>query len=186
MDDLAVNDELGNLVRGCAAGDRAAFRTVYERQAAHLYGMALRLTREPTVASDVVHDTFLQLWHNAARFDPARGSAETWLATMLRYRAIDALRRLVPDDRDTALPEPPDEAPDALALLVRSDDARALRACLDGLDGKQRRAVTMAFLDGLSHGELAAALHTPLGTIKSTVRRGLLALRRCLQGGVAA
>ena len=84
---------VARLVERCGAGDRAAFRALYDAQAARLYGIALRITRQPGLAADAVHDALLQVWQKAARFDPARGAAEAWLTGLVRYRAIDIVRR---------------------------------------------------------------------------------------------
>ncbi|WP_422921310.1 sigma-70 family RNA polymerase sigma factor [Rhizosaccharibacter radicis] len=181
----AQSDDLDVLVHRCSLADEAAFRLLYQRESARLYGIALRITRQPSLAADLVHDTFLQLWQNAIRFDPHRGSARVWLATLLRYRAIDALRRAGREEQLIELPDIADDGADAMARLVESDQARELLACLTALEPIQQRVVRMAFFDGLSHGELAVHLAAPLGTVKSWVRRGLVALRRCLDEGAA-
>src|SRR5690349_8392359 len=93
MDATVTEDELALLLARCAESDGAAFRRLYEAQSAALYGVALRLTRNATLAADVLHDAFLQVWRNAARFDPARGNARAWLVSLVRYRALDALAR---------------------------------------------------------------------------------------------
>ena len=179
------SDELAALIGRCGRQDKAAFRTLYDLTSARLYGSALRLTRQPAAAADVVHDTFLQLWQNAARFDPERGTPEAWLTTLLRYRAIDATRRTAREHPEAELQEIVDEQPDALAVLLGRDDARALHACLEALEPTQRRAVALAFFEGYSHGQLAAHLAAPLGTVKSWVRRALSSLRHCLDAGIA-
>ncbi len=174
-------DELGALLHRCGTGDQSAFRELYDGQSSRLYGLALRLTRHPQLAADAVHDTLMQVWQKAARFDPARGAAEAWLSTLLRYRAIDVIRRTGREETGTALPELVDTGPDALATLAAREDAASLRHCMDALDPSQRQVVTMAFVDGLSHSQLAATLGAPLGTVKTWVRRALIALRRCLE-----
>ncbi|MCQ8278843.1 sigma-70 family RNA polymerase sigma factor [Acetobacteraceae bacterium KSS8] len=176
----ALDDDLDSLVQRCSLADKAAFRMIYERESAYLYGIALRMTRQPALAADLVHDTFLQLWRNAARYDSRHGTARVWLATLVRYRAIDALRRTGREEHLTESPDIADDADDALTRLEESDGARDLLACLTGLEPIQQRAVRLAFFDGLSHGQLADRLQAPLGTVKSWVRRGLLSLRRCL------
>ena len=181
----ATSESLGALLRQCGQGDRIAFREVYDRESPRLYGLALRLTRQPAVASDVVHDTMLQVWQKAVRFDPDRGSAEAWLSTMLRYRAIDAIRRTSREEGGGDLPEIADTGPDAYASLAAVEETGALRSCLDALEPAQHRVVTLAFFDGLSHSELAAKLEAPLGTVKSWVRRALIALRRCIDTEVS-
>ena len=172
---------LAELLARCAAGDRAAFRSVYDLQSARLYGIALRLTRQPALAADAVHDAFLQVWQRSSRFDPARGQPEAWLAGLLRYRAIDLLRKRGREDYGFEPAEEVDREPGPLDQLATSEQAEALRRCLEELDENQRRVVLLAFVDGLSHSELATSLKSPLGTVKSWVRRALIGLRRCLE-----
>ncbi len=173
--------ELAALLRACAGGDRAAFRRLYDREAARLYGVALRLTRSPALAADAVQEALLQVWQNAARFDPSRGAAEAWLVTLVRYRALDLVRRTAREVPGLEPPETEDETPDALAGLLRSAEGAALQRCLEALEPERRRLIVMAFVDGLTHADLATRLGAPLGTVKSWIRRALLSLRRCLE-----
>ncbi len=165
-----------------AAGDRLAFRRLYEQQSPRLYAVALRITRHGALAADAVHDAFLQVWRNAARFDAARGGAEVWLISLVRYRALDIARRRGREVPDTDVPERPDEDPDPLQRLQSSREAAALHRCLDQLEPDRRRLVALAFAEGLTHAELAERLATPLGTVKSWIRRSLAVLRTCLEG----
>lgn len=184
MADEPIRDDgeaLNGLLSRCGGGDRAAFRRLYDLQSARLYGQALRLTRQPQLAADAVHDAFLQVWQRSSRFDPARGHAEAWLSSLLRYRAIDILRKRSRENYGVEAADEPDPGPDPLHQLVSSSDGIALRRCLDQLEEGQRRVVLLAFVDGLSHSELASRLQAPLGTVKSWVRRALLGLRRCLE-----
>jgi RNA polymerase sigma-70 factor (ECF subfamily) len=168
------------LLRRCAGGDRGAFRTLYDRWGSRLLGIALRITRQAPLAADATQDAFVQIWQQAHRFDPARGSAEAFLVSLVRYRALDVVRRhsrevpgYEPDERE-------DEAPDALSRLVTTAEGAALQRCLNTLEPERRRLVVLAFVDGLSHSELAQRLRVPLGTVKSWIRRSLLSLRECL------
>ncbi len=172
--------ETAALLRACGGGDRAAFRRLYELWGARLHGIALRITRQPSLAADATHDAFVEVWQRAARFDPARGSPESWLVSLVRYRALDIVRRRA---REVGGYEPADEpadTPDALAALIESAEGAALQHCLDDLDPERRRIILLAYIDGLSHGELSERLRLPLGTVKSWIRRGLRALRGCL------
>jgi RNA polymerase sigma-70 factor (ECF subfamily) len=178
--DEPAND-LATLLGRCARQDRAAFRSLYDRQAARLHGIALRITRQPALAADAVHDTFVALWQHAGSFDPSRGSAEAWLTSIARYRALDIARRRVREVTGMEMPEVADPEPDALAKLSGSAEVAALRQCLEVLEPDRRTLVLKAFVDGLSHGELAQKLAMPLGTVKSTIRRALAALKRCLE-----
>ena len=178
-------EEIAQLLISCASGDAAAFRRLYELQSAPLYGVALRITRQPALAADAVHDALLQVWRNAERFDPARGSARAWLATLVRYRAMDAARKT---RREVSSPEQDERAdtdPDPLERLLSTRDGQALHRCLQDVAPERRTLVVMAFVDGLTHAEIATRLRQPMGTVKSTIRRALLTLRTCL-GGTAA
>ncbi|HTU56741.1 MAG TPA: sigma-70 family RNA polymerase sigma factor [Acetobacteraceae bacterium] len=175
----AVNPLAGLLGR-IAAGDQAAFRKLYELVSPLLYAVALRITGERALAADALQEAFIQVLNRSSRFDPARGSAEAWLVSLVRYRALDIVRGrrrevLGFEPEDAALDEP-----DALARLSADEDGAALRTCLEALEADRRRLIELAFLDGFSQAELAQRLGMPLGTVKSSIRRGLLKLRECL------
>lgn len=176
----AEPDTTDTLIIRCAAGDRAAFRMLYDRWAPKLNGIALRITRQPSLAADATHDAFVQLWRHAARFDPERGSGDAFLVTLVRYRSLDIVRRAVREVPGYEAADEPDETPDAFAQLAAAGEGNALHRCLGRLEPERRRMVVMAFVDGLSHSALAERLGQPLGTIKSTIRRSLLSLRECL------
>jgi len=175
------SSESATLLQRTAAGDRGAFRALYEGQSPRLYAVALRITRQSALASDAVHDAFLQVWRNAGRFDPTRGNPETWMTSLVRYRALDIARRRTREVPGDDLPEPEDDAPDPLATLASAREAADLHRCLQGLEPDRRRLVALAFVEGLSHSDLAERLAIPLGTIKSWIRRSLLSLRACLE-----
>jgi RNA polymerase sigma-70 factor, ECF subfamily len=173
-------DDTASLLRRCADGDRAAFRLLYDRWGSRLHGIALRITRQASLAADATQDAFVQIWQQAHRFDPERGSAEAFLVSLVRYRALDLVRRqsrevpgYEPDERE-------DESPDALSRLVSTAEGAALHRCLGTLEAERRRLVVLAFVEGLSHSDLAERLKVPLGTVKSSIRRSLLSLRECL------
>ncbi len=167
------------LLGRCAGGDRAAFRALYDRHAPRLYAVAMRITRQPGPANDAVQEAFIQVWRNAGQFDAARGSAEAWMTGLVRYRALDLLRRGGPPTQSLD-DSPLEQAADALSALDARADGRALRQCLERLEPDRRRMVILAFVEGFSHSELATRLTTPLGTIKSNIRRSLASLRECL------
>jgi RNA polymerase sigma-70 factor (ECF subfamily) len=182
VDKIRTPSSLQELVEAAARGSRAALKRLYELESRRLYGIALRITRRPELAADALQDAFVQIWQNAATFTAERGDAAAWLAGIVRYRALDAVRRA---GREVLSDDPTlgdrAEEPD---VLERLDDARtqgALKRCLDGLEQNQRRCIVLAFVDGLSHAEIAARLPAPLGSVKSWVRRGLLSLRSCLE-----
>ena len=176
----AEPDDTAALLHRCAGGDRAAFRLLYDRWSDRLYGIALRITRQAPLAADATQEAFVQIWQQAHRYDAERGAPETWLISIVRYRAVDIARRR---SREVAGYEPEereDEAPDALARLVRTAEGAALQRCLAELQEDRRRLVVLAFVGGLSHSELAKRMRVPLGTVKSWLRRSLIALRQCL------
>lgn len=182
MDRTVAAEDLGSLIPRVAAGDRAAFRRVYDTHASRMYAVALRITRQGPLASDAVHDAFLQLWRNAGQFDALRGNPEAWLLSLVRYRALDITRRRVREVSDEDMPETIDDDPDPLQRLTAARDAAALHACLGQLETERRRLLAMAFIDGLSHSEVAERVKMPLGTVKSWIRRSLQSLRLCLEG----
>ena len=177
-----ASPDLAALLGRVAAGDRAAFRRLYDAEAPRLYAVALRITRQGPLAADAVHDALLQVWRHAGSFDAARGNPAAWLLSLVRYRALDIARRRGREVSDEDLPEPVDADPDPLARLAANRDAAALRACLAQLEQERRRLVLLAFVDGLSHSEVAERLSLPLGTVKSWIRRSLQSLRLCLEG----
>ena len=144
--------------------------------------MALRITRQPALASDAVHDALLQVWRNAARFDPARGTARAWLLSLVRYRALDLVGRTGREVLGADVPEQADPDPSALDRLQTTQEGRALHDCLQTIEPERRYLVVLAFVEGLTHTEVAARAGQPLGTVKSAIRRALLALRSCLAG----
>lgn len=174
--------ELAALFPAIAAGDRLAFARLYERTSAKLYGVALRILRNETEAEEVLQDVYVSVWRNAGRFQVERASPITWLAVLARNRAIDRIRGRKP--AAASLDEAGDPASadlGALELLEQADDRKALEDCLGRLDEGPRRAIVSAFLDGASHSQVAALEQVPLGTMKSRIRRALIALRHCLE-----
>lgn len=177
-----ASDDLAALMRSVAAGDRGAFRAVYERTSAKLYGICLRLLGSEAEAQDVLQEAYVTVWRSAGRFDAAKASAITWLAVVARNKAIDRLRQRRPEgDQLDAAAEIADEGPLATAVIEQEEDSRRLAHCLDQLEERSRAMIRAAFLDGATYPELAEREGVPLGTMKSWIRRGLLRLRGCLE-----
>src|SRR3712207_4171669 len=175
---LDLNHALGQ----CARGDRLALRAIYDSEAPRMIGVAMRLLRRRALAEEAVHDTFLQVWKKADSFDPSRGEARSWIYAILRNRALNILRGetrtdLVDDFEPMGLVS---EEENAEAVMMRLSDTGSLKRCLEGLEPARRQAITLAYIHGLSHGELAGRLGVPLGTIKSWIRRSLISLRDCM------
>lgn len=195
MDPSSSDSLLLTLLQRTAAGDERAFRALYDRTSPQLYALATKMMRTAEAAEDVLQDAFVQAWHRAGDYHAERGSVMAWLSSIVRYRAIDALRRRRNEARpaseslleDTAAAlqrlESPDEAGSGagpLASAVADDEAHRLRLCLARLSQAQKQSVALAFFHGMSHHELARCLALPLGTIKSRLRRSLQRLRECL------
>ena len=167
------------LVSRVRAGDQNAMGTLYDRYSPLVYAVGLRVLADTAAAEDVLQEVFMQLWRNPARFDASRGSLGAWLAVIARNRAIDALRkrRYESDIEDIVVSVEPDLASEA----DRSRAAKNVRDVLNGMHPAQRQALEMAFFEGLTHTEIAAKIGEPLGTIKTRIRAGLLALRKALK-----
>ena len=178
-----------------ALGDRAAFATLYRASSAHLFGIILRINSDRAQAEDILQEIYVSIWNAAKDFDPARSQPQTWLTSIARNRAIDSLRRRrsevstvsrhAPatdgsDDEIDRLAEVPSDGAGPLELLQQAAQARAVTHCLQQLSAEQQQCVALAFYQGLSHAEVAAHLAQPLGSVKSWVRRALIALKGCL------
>ncbi len=161
------------------AGDQEALGALYDRYSPLVYAVGLRVLADAGAAEDVLQEVFMQLWRNPARFDATRGSLGAWLAVIARNRAIDVLRKrhFESDIEDVVVSVEPDLALEA----DRSRTAKNVRGALNGMHPSQRLALEMAFFEGLTHTEIAAKTGEPLGTIKTRIRAGLLALRKALK-----
>lgn len=166
------------LVLAMAAGDRDALARLYERHSALLLGLALKIVRERREAEDLLHDVFLEAWRRAKEFDPKRGRVRTWLAIRMRSRALDQQKsaRVSRNAGDAGLELLPDDGE-----RVTPDHAR-VRAALADLPADQRRALELAYFEGLSCSEIAARLAIPIGTVKSRLAAALGRLRECIGG----
>lgn len=191
------NQVLAKLLRDTAAGDSLAFQTLYDDTSSYLYALALKLMRGQAAADDVLQDAFVQVWHRASDYHSERGRVIGWMSSIVRYRAIDALRKQhhdVPFDdalesvtseiqRFEASGDVNDDAGGLgtpVASAIAADDSRYLKKCLSRLSDSQKQSVALAFYHGMTHQELSDCLALPLGTIKSRLRRGLQRLKECL------
>jgi RNA polymerase sigma-70 factor, ECF subfamily len=175
-------DPLAPLIAAVAAEDRAAFRALYQASAAKLMGVSLRILKDRQEAEDAVQEVFTRVWLKARGFDATRGSGLGWLVTLMRNHAIDRLRARVPQAADAAALEVlADAAPRAEARLVAKGEARRIGDCIDGLEPARAQAVRGAYLDGLSYDDLARRHAVPLNTMRTWLRRSLMALRECME-----
>lgn len=181
-DSAAPAPNLNNALSECARGDRLALRRIYDSEAPRMLGVAMRLLRRRALAEEAVHDTFMTVWQKAQTFDPNRGDARAWLYAVLRNRSLNILRGesrtdLIENFEPMGLVS---EDEDAESVMLRLSDEGSLKRCLERLEPTRRKAITLAYIHGLTHGELAGRLGVPLGTVKSWIRRSLAALRECL------
>lgn len=180
----ARNRELAGLLCQTARGSRAAFQRLYEATAPQLYGILLRMLKRRDLAEEALQEAFVNVWQNAAGYDAGKGAVGTWLASIVRYRALDLLRRerrLVPVEDAPALADARLEPAHPLEPMSEAEQ-RNLEICLQRLSERQHRSLELAYFGGRTHEEIARQLRSPLGTVKSWVRRGLQRLRDCLEG----
>ena len=178
---------LEELVATAARGDEQAFAELYDQTSPRVYGMVLRVVRDPAQAAEVTQDIYLEVWRQSARFDAGRGGVLPWLLMIAHRRAVDRVRSaqsaMVRDDRYALLNE---ERPyDSVSEQVQTSlEAQRVRRVLDDLTPAQREAVTLAYFGGYTHAEVAQLLKLPLGTVKTRIRDGLIRMRDAL--GVTA
>ena len=176
------------LLSRIAMGDQVAFAEFYEVTSSHLYGVALRILKDPPAAEEILQEAYVNVWHHAGSYEVAKSQPMTWLTSIVRNRCLDQLRRrevetvtLTSDDDDAPEYDLPSETMTPAEMLLAGAEARSVRDCVDALDAGPKQAIALAFYQGMSHSELAKHLHEPLGTVKSWVRRGLERLKSCLE-----
>jgi RNA polymerase sigma factor (sigma-70 family) len=179
----AAPDPLADLLPRIADGDRAALRQLYQATSSKLFGVCLRILSNRDESEDVLQEVYITIWRRADRFEAGRASVMTWISTIARNRAIDRLRARGPLVYAEAVEEMEieDEAPGAEALLEAVQSGEALGKCLSELDDRTETVIRTAFFEGVTYEALAQRMDTPLGTVKSWVRRGLLKLKGCLE-----
>jgi RNA polymerase sigma-70 factor (ECF subfamily) len=172
------------LIERVMAGDESALSAIYDRYSAMLFGMLIRVLEDRGAAEEVLQDLFLQLWRNAGQFDASRGSLPAWLMVIGRNRAISRLR----GRRDCELLEEKDgdyainfaSAQNIEDEAVRTELARSVTAALAKLPAEQRRAVELAYFEGMTQSEIADRTGCPLGTVKTRVRTAMQSLKLIL------
>jgi RNA polymerase sigma-70 factor (ECF subfamily) len=172
--------ELVELLRLSGRGDEAAFARLYDATAARAYGLAVRVVRDPSQAEEVTQEAFLEIWRTASRFDAAKGSAVSWILTLVHRKAVDRVRSAEASTRrDTTYHQSNVAvAHDSTAEAAQASmEARRVRQALDSLTGVQREALELAYFKGYTHTEVATMLDLPVGTAKTRIRDGLIRLR---------
>lgn len=173
----AISDD-GLLLAKIAQGDEDAMASVFDRYSKVVYSVSLRVLRDPAAAEDVLQEIFMQVWRKPESFLSTRGSLGGWLAVVARNRSIDVIRRRKPSDsvEDVILASSFNLAEDSERSIMMQQARRAILQ----IQPEQRKAVEMAFFDGLTHAEIAEQTGDPLGTVKTRIRAGLLALRKAM------
>ncbi|MEW5757465.1 MAG: sigma-70 family RNA polymerase sigma factor [Pseudomonadota bacterium] len=173
------------LLARIAAGEHAAVAELYDASAARVYALARHLTRDAMLAEDVVSDVYLQIWQQAGRYDAARGGVLTWLLTICRSRALDALRRREPAephaDPYANAPDPHAAGDDPIDLLNALEGGSRIHIALATLGATERQLISAAYFEDLSHTQIAARTGMPLGTVKTVLRRAVQMLRAALE-----
>jgi RNA polymerase sigma-70 factor, ECF subfamily len=175
-------ENLDGLLTRVARGDQAAFEAVYDSLAGPVYGLINRVVRDAAQSEEVSQEVLLEVWRTAARFDPAKGSAVTWVMTMAHRRAVDRVRSATAAAaREFRSAEVPPRLSDEVADSVAASlDAERVRHCLDGLTEPQRESITLAYYGGYSYRQVAQLVGVALSTIKTRIRDGLIRMRECL------
>ncbi len=172
--------DLGALLVASAAGDERAFADLYDALAGRAFGLAVRVIRDRAQAEEVLQEAFLELWRTSRSFDPDRGSAASWVLTLVHRRAVDRVRSAEAATRRDVTYHQQNTAVDhdtTAEAAHASLEARRVRKALEALTQVQREAVELAFFGGLTHTQVAGRLELPVGTAKTRIRDGLLRLR---------
>ncbi|GAA1658819.1 ECF RNA polymerase sigma factor SigK [Actinoplanes couchii] len=187
--DPVVPEDADKLLPKVGRGDEQAFARLYDLVVPRVYGLIRRVLRNAAQAEEVAQEVLVEVWRTAARFDPEAGSATAWVFTIAHRRAVDRVRAEQAAATRTvragaaALETPYDAVADEVSGRL---ERQQVRHCLDDLTELQRQVVTMAYYQGHSYPQVAELLKTPLGTVKTRMRDGLIRLRDCLGVGVAA
>ncbi len=174
--------EIENLIAKVALGDRGAFTELYDSTSAKLLGVILRILKDKSIAEDALQDVYVKVWKNADRYASNGLSPMTWLITIARNTAIDRLRSAKSTDDladfENVLPA---AGPTPEGAAVAASDARKITGCMDELGADRRNAVKAVYLHGQTYAELAEQHDVPLNTMRTWLRRSLIALRECME-----
>ena len=176
-------DDLMRLLLSVARQDRQAFQLLYGQIAARMFGLCLKLAGQRELAEEALQETFIQIWHHAGEYHSDRGTPLGWMMTIARYRTLDLMRsrKVRQTAGDEHLEQVEDQRAGPLDHSLRNAGSARLTGCLEELSDVQRDSILLSSYRGLTHDELAEILSSPIGTVKSWIRRGLMALKRCLE-----
>jgi RNA polymerase sigma-70 factor (ECF subfamily) len=183
--DLA-SAHLVDLMARCATADQVAFAELYDLTMRRVYGIVLKVLRSPEHAQEVTQEVYLEVWSQAPKYAPAKGSVVGWMATMAHRRAVDRVRSVsseVARDERYAFIDVDRESDEVWDSVAQQYDVERVREALATLTPIQRQAIQLAYFEGLTQSQIATALNLPLGTVKTRIRDGLKRLRDALGGG---
>jgi RNA polymerase sigma-70 factor, ECF subfamily len=174
-------EHISDLISRTGMGDRAAFRALYAATSAKLFGICLRVLKNKADAEDVLQESYVKIWHNAAKYQVSGYSPMTWLITIARNQSIDRLRARKPDAAELGeAEEVADQGATPEQAVLQGGEAERLRVCLDKLSPGRAEAVKAAYMEGYSYQELADRLNQPINTVRTWLRRSLISLKECL------
>jgi RNA polymerase sigma-70 factor, ECF subfamily len=179
----AGRGELDQLLVSASRGDEQALADLYDALGPAVFGLAKRVVRDPARAEEIAQDVFVSVWRFATRFDPAKGSARTWVLTLTHRRAVDVVRSEEASTRREQAAAAQEPAYDSVQEQATERlEAQQVRRCLGSLTDLQREAVTLAYYGGYTYPEVSSLLQVNLSTVKTRMRDGLIRLRDCLGG----
>jgi RNA polymerase sigma-70 factor (ECF subfamily) len=185
-DDAGAPPDLADLMRRAGRADEAAFAQLYDATSSRIFGLALRVVRDPAQAEEVTQEAFLEIWRTAGRYDAGKGSPVAWILTITHRKAVDRVRSAEASTRrDTSYHQtnqPIDHDTTAEAVQA-SLEAHRVRGALKTLTTVQQEAIGLAYFGGYTHTEVATMLDLPVGTAKTRIRDGLIRLRDALGVG---
>ncbi|WAJ70434.1 sigma-70 family RNA polymerase sigma factor [Catenovulum adriaticum] len=171
------------LLKATALGDKQAFAELYHATSAQLYAVCFKMLKQKELSEEALQEAYVRIWHNAGEYQLGKGTVLTWMISIVRYRALDLIRyhnvrHELPLQEQDMLQV--DESAENSSLEQVGISATKMAECMDELDSDQKQAIHFAYYNGLSHREVCANMGSPLGSIKSWIRRGLQSLQRCL------
>ncbi|MBL1377149.1 sigma-70 family RNA polymerase sigma factor [Zobellella iuensis] len=187
MTEHSQNFDYQAALAACARHDRHGLHALYEQEGGRLLGVVVRIVRDHALAEDIVHDALINIWLRADSFDPARGSARSWIYSVARHLALNTVRNR---GRELGLDQHGAAALDARQSYEHwqqsrdgeswNDHGKRVEYCLEQLEPERRSCILHAYVDGCTHHEIAGRMGAPLGTVKAWIRRSLAALRECM------
>lgn len=185
-EEVSGSPDLAELLKLSGRGDEASFAQLYDATSSRAFGLAQRVVRDPAQAEEVLQEAFLEIWRTSARFDRDKGSAISWIFTIVHRKAVDRVRSAEASTRrDTTYhhKNQPVEHDTTAEAVQASFEARRVRGALDALTAVQREALELAYFGGYTHTEVASMLGLPVGTAKTRIRDGLIRLRDAMGVG---